>query len=379
MLGELFGQHGVGENTRFQTRMNRTAVAKRSKRTTKSKDDKNGKPSDLDSVLESVRALWEITDKTDADIRDDLRKRITDELGRLEKKVRTKLNVAEIVRSRQKADSAQIKLFPEEPSSPPPSRFEETEVKVFVTDLAEQALKLLPEAARFSSAEDFRKVLIDKLPYNSISTRKRYADYFVNRFFTGNYLHPDLTAFAAAARDSSLGNVLFYLTARSERILQLIAEQVVWPALPVGSIARSKIRDFARAQLKGEAATKKTATAVVNCYDKFGIADVTKTKVGVKVRSGGLIPTGDLASFAYVLHLEFPEPGMQPFEKVLDGPMHKWLLWDRQWMIQHLYRLREEGLLSKISEIDSMRQFTMKYSLAEATPHIVKLIGKEDA
>ena len=70
---------------------------------------------------------------------------------------------------------------------------------------------------------------------------------------------------------------------------------------------------------------------------------------------------------------------MQTFEKILDGPMHKWLLWDRQWMIEQLYLCRQEGLLSKISEIDSMRQFTTKYPLREATERIVNLIGKGDS
>ena len=82
-----------------------------------------------------------------------------------------------------------------------------------------------------------------------------------------------------------------------------------------------------------------------------------------------------LASFAYVLHLEFPEPGMHAFEKMFDGPMHKWLLWDQQWMIRQLYRLREAGLLSKVSEIDRLRQFTTKYTLADAVQRIVALPG----
>ncbi len=130
------------------------------------------------------------------------------------------------------------------------------------------------------------------------------------------------------------------------------------------------MRDFVKDQLKADNPAKRTTIALAQCYGKFGIADVSKTRLRVSTR------VGDLASFAYILHLEFPEPGMQIFEKVLDGPMHKWLLWDRQWMIEQLYLCRQEGLLSKISEIDSMRQFTTKFSLADATEHIVKLIGK---
>ena len=352
----------------------RTIVAKQKKRKSQSKDEcKNGKPIQLESVLESLRALWEATDETEPDVRGDLQKRIVESVSRLDKTVRTKINITQLVQSRNQAESAQVKLFSdEETASPPPSRFESAEIRVFVTDLGEQALKFVPEASKYKSIEAYRKFLVEKLSYNSVSTRKRNAGYLINRFFPGHYLHPDLTAFASAARQDRLGDVLFYLTARAEAILQEAAEKVVWPALPVGTVTRAKIRDLVRGHLKTDSPTKRTTIAIAQCYSRFGIADVTKTKLRVAIR------TGDLASFAYILHLEFPEPGMQLFEKVLDGPMHKWLLWDRQWMIQQLYRLREEGLISKVSEIDSMRQFTTKYSLAEATPHIVNLIGKED-
>jgi hypothetical protein len=42
-------------------------------------------------------------------------------------------------------------------------------------------------------------------------------------------------------------------------------------------------------------------------------------------------------------------------------------------VVRQLYRLREAGLLSKVSEIDRLRQFTTKYTLAEAVQPIVAL------
>jgi DNA repair protein RadC len=105
----------------------------------------------------------------------------------------------------------------------------------------------------------------------------------------------------------------------------------------------------------------------VRSYQHYGIGSPNRTHLKGSLREGCL------ASFAYVLHLEFPEPGMHAFERMLDGPMHKWLLWDQQWMIRQLYRLREAGLLSKVSEIDRLRQLTTKYTLADAVPHIVAL------
>ena len=64
---------------------------------------------------------------------------------------------------------------------------------------------------------------------------------------------------------------------------------------------------------------------------------------------------------------------MHAFQKMIDGPMHKWLLWDQQWMIRQLYRLREVGLLSKVSEIDQLRHFTTRYTLTDALERIVAL------
>jgi DNA repair protein RadC len=70
---------------------------------------------------------------------------------------------------------------------------------------------------------------------------------------------------------------------------------------------------------------------------------------------------------------------MHAFDKMLDGPMHRWLLWDQHWMVQQLYRLREVGLLSKVSEIDRLRQFTIKHTLADALQRIAALTQESAA
>lgn len=92
--------------------------------------------------------------------------------------------------------------------------------------------------------------------------------------------------------------------------------------------------------------------ALVRTYEFYGLGTANRTRLNVSLREGSL------ASFAYILHLEFPEPGMYCFERLFDGPPHKWLLWDQQRMERQLYRLREAGLLAKVSEIDRLRQLT---------------------
>jgi DNA repair protein RadC len=105
----------------------------------------------------------------------------------------------------------------------------------------------------------------------------------------------------------------------------------------------------------------------VRTYQFYGVGTANRNRLNVSLRQGSL------SSFAYLLHLEFPEPGMYSFERLFDGPLHRWLLWDQQWMVQQLYRLREAGLLSKVSEIDRVRQFTTKYALADAVRPVVAL------
>jgi len=245
---------------------------------------------------------------------------------------------------------------------------------VYGKDLADHAIKHIPKLADCQSIGDVRNYLIANLRFNSQATRRRNANYLISRFFPGEVVHPDVLAFAAAVEGQpALGDALFYLTCRTEKIVALVAEQIVFPSLALGGISRSKIRDFVQTQFPNSKSAMAVGVAVVGTYQTFGVANSTRTKLDVSLREASL------AAFAYVLHLEFPEPGMHSFEKMLNGPMHKWLLWDQEWMIRQLYVLREAGLLSKVSEIDRMRQLTTKYTLADAMKPIVALAKESPA
>ena len=190
----------------------------------------------------------------------------------------------------------------------------------------------------------------------------------IRRFFPGEILHRDLAEFAAATQGKpALSDALFYLTCRMEPIVAAVAEAVVFPSLPEGGVARSRVLEFVQANFPGSKTVSDMSQAIIRTYERFGVGSATKTRLNVSLREGSL------AAFGYVLHLEFPEPGMYSFERLFKGPMHRWLLWDQQWMVRQLYALREAGILSKVSEIDGMRQFTTKYTLDDAVRHLVKL------
>lgn len=251
------------------------------------------------------------------------------------------------------------------------SRFPEPSMRVYAKDLARHALSHIPRLNGLESTAQMRTYLSDNLRFNSEATRRRNASYLISRYFPGDSINSDLPAFAAAFEGTPmLADALFYLSCRAERILALVAEDVVFPSLALGGVSRIRIRDFVGAHLPDSKSASQVAAAIVATYQGFGVATATRARLTASLREG------DVAAFAYVLHLEFPEPGMYSFDRLFSGPMHKWLLWDQQWMVRQLYELRETGLLSKVSDIDRMRQFTTRYSLAEAIQPIVALAGQ---
>jgi hypothetical protein len=247
-------------------------------------------------------------------------------------------------------------------------RFTEPILRVYAKGFADHALRHLPQAVNYRSVQEFRKHLIEKLRFNSAPTRRRAANYILSRFFPGEVYNVDLPQFAAATTGTSaLGETLFYLSCRTERIVSLVAEEVIFPSLAQGGVSRTRIREFVQGKFPRSKSILKIGQAIVSTYEIYGLGTASRTRLNVSLREGSL------ASFAYVLHLEFPEPGMYSFEKLFDGRMHTWLLWDQAWMIRQLYLLREFGLLSKVSEIDRFRQFTTKHNLANVIQPIVAL------
>jgi len=351
----------------------------KSRKSSTKNDQPASKANDLAGVLESIRSIWSAAETAEPPVRDWVTKKITEDVVRLKQQVDGKLRLAALVLPKQQklflpeneAKTRRPKRATVNAPAPPLQevpRFPEPELRVCTKDLATHALQQLPNLLQCRSVDDLRKHLIANLRFNSEATRRRNANYLIGRFFSGKTFFTDLPQFAAAtAGTPALGEALFYFTCRTERIVGMVAEEIVFPSLALRGVARTKIRDFVQSQFPNSKSAAQVGNAVANTYHAFGIGKATRTRFEVSLREG------HLASFAYILHLEFPEPGMYSFERMFDGPMQKWLLWDQQWMVRQLYRLREAGLLSKVSEIDRMRQLTTKYTLAEAMQPILAL------
>jgi len=53
-----------------------------------------------------------------------------------------------------------------------------------------------------------------------------------------------------------------------------------------------------------------------------------------------------------------------------NSPLIRAMLWDPDRLLPGLYELRNLGLISKISEIDNIRQFTTEFTLDELVDHL---------
>jgi DNA repair protein RadC len=324
-------------------------------------------------VVDTVRKLWKSVEDNSEEIertklKRDIAQTVNRLKGRVEKSLKSSKPAAQelLLFDRTEEGNGRVPVpVKEHPTKP---RFPEAALRIYDKDLADHALSQIPSAIKFKTIGEFRDYLTEKLRFNSQATRRRAAGYLIGRYFPGDTLHRDLVEFAAKMEGKqALSDALFYLTCRMEPIVASVAEEVVFPALPEGGVARGRIQESVRSKFPVSKSVSSMSQAIVRTYERFGIGTPTRTRLNVSLREGSL------AAFTYLLHLEFPEPGMYSFERLFNGPMHRWLLWDQQWMVRQLYVLRESGILSKVSEIDRMRQLTTKYTLDDAVSHLVNL------
>lgn len=249
-------------------------------------------------------------------------------------------------------DSLQPNLF----SMPEDDSEVEKKLTLFANDEILNSLQFLSLAYDLPNKESFESYLVEHLPYNSKSTRIRRARYILSRYLNYPDIKNPLTkVFAESENDNVKKNILFYVIQKQEKIAALFAEEVIWPNLALGFISKSVIEEFVKRYFP-EAKEKtiyEVQKSLVNTYKLLEIGDLAGEKLFFSLRNG------DLESFLFVLTSEFPQPVTVPFEKLLNGFMHRNMLWHRDWMQNQLYRLRALKIISKISEIDFVKQFTL--------------------
>ena len=235
--------------------------------------------------------------------------------------------------------------------------FKETKMRTFANDEISNSLQFIPKASQFNDIETFKEYLEDNLPYNSFSTRRRRANYILNRYFPDGNIHTSLVYFAEnCSGDQELKEAIFYQVLKAEPIAAICAEELIWSSVPRGSIAREELLNFILQYLPdiSNSSQKNTIRSIFNTYDLLGIGKQEDKLLRVQIHNG------TLEGFLYVLASEYSEPGVYSFESLFDGPIRHWMLWDKEWIRMQLYNLQDFGVIAKVSEIDTVRQFTLQ-------------------
>lgn len=278
----------------------------------------------------------------------------------------TFLKAIETICMKKKTESQQFALFdiaPEHTGAPENEAPKERAMRVFANDEVANALALLPKAVSFSTLREFKDFLEANLPYNSIETRHRRAQYIIDRFFPFDRLTTPLHYFLSHwTGEEGLKAAIFYHVLQSEPAASKIAEELIYPALPSGRVERDQLKEFIKTflpEIRGTSINK-MLTAVMTTYNLLGVGSLKEETLKFHLRPG------DFEGFLYVFTAEFPAPGIYTYDQLYQSPVHLWLLWDKEWIRKQLFALRDLKIVAKVSEIDTVYQFTLDLTQADA-------------
>lgn len=237
---------------------------------------------------------------------------------------------------------------------------------IFGKAILEDAISMLPDLPDTESLDEVRRFLRANLHYSAVETRHRYSNYITRRMFPDGIADKTLRHFAGKYRSTQeLRDVCFYRFCKAEPLMAEVASAQLIPNIGAGSLVRAQLRQYLSDRFPGAKSGGDCAKAVVDALAAGGIAKANPKSITFAYRNP-LIP-----SFAFVLNSEFPATGMYDIAALEKNEAIRAMLWNPDQLVPALYEMRNQGLLSKVSEIDSVRQFTMKFTPEQMVDRLV--------
>lgn len=228
-----------------------------------------------------------------------------------------------------------------------------------------EAIDILPEIPLTSSMKEVTEFLNQKLPFNSAQTRARRARYIKFRMFNDGRVDFALLKFARIYRNSrELRDVCFYRFCKVEKLMTECIVDILFKAIGRGEVERGEIRQYLESRFPESAAVKDCTSAIVEGLTGSGIATKEEKCLRFAFRE---IP---LASFAFVLHSEFPEPGTYDIAGIEGNQAIRIILWDPDRILHSLHELWNQGIISGVSEIGNVREFTTRWTLDQVVERL---------
>ena len=237
---------------------------------------------------------------------------------------------------------------------------------LFGKSMLNEAINILPHLPDTDSLDEIRSFLRANLHFNAEQTRQRYANYIIKRMFPFGYADKPLRLFAKAYPGSQyLKDACFYRFMLVEPLVSELIEELFMPNISEGSIPRERIRNYLKDKYPSSNSITECNQAFIDTLKSGGIAAADAKNVSFALRDI------HIKSFAFILHSEFPEPGMYNIKELEENRYVKAMLWNPGQIVNALYELRNLGLFNKISEIDGIRQFTTKHTLSGTVEFLI--------
>lgn len=231
--------------------------------------------------------------------------------------------------------------------------------------ILKEAIQILPQLTPNSTIDEIKNLVKQKLHFNAEATRRRNTDYIVYRMFPNNNVDPSLILFAQRYTGmQELREACFYRFCVVEPIMVRIVEELLLPSIGKGSLPRESIAEYIKSLLPSSKSVLDYSHAIIDALTAGGLVKADRKQITFGYRD---IP---IASFAFVIHSEFSNPGMYDIAKLENNQRMRTMLWNPDRILPTLYELRNKGFIAKISEIDNVRQFTTKWAL----PKLVSIL-----
>jgi DNA repair protein RadC len=232
-------------------------------------------------------------------------------------------------------------------------------VEVFSKSLLKETAEFLPLLPETTDPDELREFIRSRFHYSSETTRSRRVNYVLKRMFPGGAPDRALMQFASLyAGQQELRDVVFHRFCQSEPLMAKVVEEFFLPAIGAGTVTRAALRAYLKDLFPESRTLDDCSQAIAEALVTTGIARSDRRNVEFAYREIAL------PSFAFIIHSVFPEPGMYSLASIESHPAARFMFWNPDRILSSIYELRNRGLISKVSEIDSVRQFTTRYDLA---------------
>ena len=237
--------------------------------------------------------------------------------------------------------------------------------ELFAKAALKEAIAALPQLPDTESLDAISAYLRQRLPYSAEQTRSRNAEYIIRRMFPLGYADTALRRFARRyASTQALRDACFYRFLKAEPFMVRVAESLLLPNIGSGHLSRRELADFVAVCYPSIKRHRDYGLSITDALTAGGVVKADRLRLTFGYRD---IP---LAAFAFVLQSEFDQPGIYAISKLEASSAIRALLWNPDQLLPALYELRNLGLIAKVSEIDSIRQFAIRWNIEEVVERL---------